>query len=258
MLNLDVSYSSGDPNTLLVSWNVSGDEFNCPYKVTVYRSDSFSGPYVRLVGPLFPEHVFIEDMLGKKGRPYFYALELDLGDQTRRVPSVGGVTVSADTTALVREFMRKTIRSIRLSRGRKVLYFPARTSGPFCHCFDRVTSKFNKNCRSCFGRRYQAGFYNPLVLHAAIGAGSTAQPNDSSSVKDAPTSAVIPAIALAREGDVIVEKENRRWAVVGVDVGEYGRVPIRQTLQLTPIRMDSVLQELPVDFSLLGNDEVAR
>jgi len=228
-------------------------EYNCPYRVTLYRSEGFSGPFSKIGGPFLPEVISVEDLLGKKTRPYYYAVEVDLGEAQVRFPRIGGITLSADLIPLAKEALRKTIRSIRISRGRKILYYPTRTSGPYCSCFDRVNGRWDKACRSCFGTKFQAGFYNPLVLHAAIVAG---QVQDSG--KDSPTSAIIPAISMARKGDVVVERENRRWIVGEISVGEYARVPVRQTLQLLPLDSSSVLQELPVDFSLLGIDEVAR
>ena len=251
MVNLEVTIA--DEGSYRVSWRLSGSEFASDTQVEVLRSPSFTGPFDTILPPSADITDFVDTQVGRNERP-FYRIRIHRSlSPVVEYPFAGGQTVSAEQDSEVRAVIRHVAQMIRDGGARKVLYFPVKSSGPRCHCFDTVSGKKEENCRSCFGTGFQGGFFNPIIVHAGIGE-QTTQYSEQYNVQGALASAVVPYIPLVRKYDVIVERENKRWRVVASAAKEYRRNVVRQTLHLAPLRLDHIVQELPVDFSLLGTD----
>jgi hypothetical protein len=231
-----------------VSWRLSGTEHMGDTQVEVLRSASFTGPWITVL-PATPDVTdFVDGLLPPEDQPFYRIRIYRRGYDPVEFPSIGGRTVAPEQDSLVRHVAHEIVWSVRQAGGRKILYYPVKTSGPHCHCFDTVSGKTaNKNCRSCFGTGFQGGFFNPLVVHMAIG---PARDRDSKT----PNVGIAGYIPLARRGDVVIEREGRRWEVDSATLGEYRRNPVRHTLHLQSVGPSSILRELPVDYALLGSD----
>jgi len=255
MLNFEVTIAGDD--AYRVSWRLSGTEFAADTQVEILRSPSFTGPYETILPPSRDITDFVDTMVHHRVRPFYQIRIHRQGSDPVTYPSVSGVTVAPEQDGDIRAVIRERIRAIRHGGGRKILYYPVKTSGPKCHCWDKVSRKAEvHNCRSCFGSHFHGGFYNPILLHAAIGSPNT-QFSERFRVDGQVSSAILPNLPLIRQGDVIIEKENKRWRVLGNDPGEYKRNIVRQTVYLAPISVDDILFELPADFTLLGSDAAA-
>lgn len=254
MIDLEVNLT--DEADVRVSWRLSGQEFTGETLVELLRSDSFTGPYETIL----PASADVTDLLDthqERGVRYFYKLRAHRGAEVEEFPASGGVTLAPEQDSEVRAVLRQVIWNIRNSGGRKVLYYPIRRSGSYCHCYDPISGKgTRKNCRSCFGESYQGGYFNPIIIHAAIGAVSL-KASERFRIQGGMSSGMIPYIPMARDGDVIIEKENKRWQVIGADPVEYKRTTVRQTVYLAPIAFDDIRFEIPVDFDVLGSDQSA-
>ena len=248
-----VEVTIADEGAYRVSWRLSGTEFALDTRVEVLRSPSFTGPFETMLPPSSDITEFVDYQVARNVRP-FYRIRVHRGSEpTVEYPNVGGQTVSAEQDSEVRAVIRHVTQMIRDGGARKVLYFPVKSSGPRCHCFDPVSGRKNENCRSCFGSGFQGGFFNPIIVHAGIGE-QTTQYSEQFNVQGVLASAIAPYIPLVRREDVIIEKENKRWRVIAAEAKEYRRNVVRQTLYLSAVGIDNILQELPVDFSLLGTD----
>jgi len=254
MIDFEVTIAGDD--AYRVSWRLSGTEFAGDTKVEVLRSPSFTGPFETILPSSSDVSDFVDTFVESRLRP-FYALKVHrTGADPLLLPAQGGRTVAPEADGDVRAIIRDGIRALRHA-GRKVLYYPIKATGPNCICYDELSGRQEvHNCRSCYGSGFFGGFFNPILVHAAIGAPQT-QFSERFRVSGQVNSAVLPNLPIIRQGDVIIEKENRRWKVLGNDPGEYMRNVVRQTVYLAPLGVDDIIYELPVDFTLLGTDDAA-
>jgi len=251
LIRTEATYA--DLSTVRLVWRMTGENFAYPFRVFVMKSSSFTGPYAVVSGAIEDSNQYLDPILSVDHKAPYYRLRIEVGGETIFHPEVGGVTIEPQKSNLMDEAVRQMILNLRLA-GRKVLYYPVKTSGPWCYCFDDMEQTHDKRCLSCFGVKYAGGFYNPLITYASI----SSQPNQLSAesrTHDGPEQAAVPYLPLAKQGDILIERENQRWLVGSVKEEQWRRVTMRQTLFLFPIATDSVVQELPVDWDLLGIDD---
>lgn len=253
MISFEVTIAGDD--AYRVSWRLSGTEFAGDTKVEVLRSPSFTGPFETILPPSGDVTDFVDTFIESRLVPFYRIRVYRHGQEPRTYPATGGVTIAPEQDGEIRAVIRERIRSIRHGGGRKVLYYPVKATGPRCSCYDEVSRKSEvRNCRSCFGSSYFGGFFNPILIHAAIGSPSD-QFSERFRVSGQVSSAIIPNLPIIRQGDVVIEKENKRWRILGNDPAEYKRNIIRQTIFLAPLSIDDIIFELPADFTLLGSDK---
>jgi hypothetical protein len=251
LIRAEATYA--DLSTVRLVWRLTGENFACPVSVYVMKSPSFTGPYALVSGAIEDSTQYLDPIMSVDNKASYYRLKIEVGGETLYHPEIGGVTIEPQKSNLMDEAIRQMILNLRLA-GRKVLYYPIKSSGPWCHCYDEIEQTHDKKCLSCFGVKYMGGFFNPLVTYASISSQAN-QLSAESRTKDSPEQGAVPYLPLARQGDIIIERENQRWIVGSIKEEQWRRVTMRQTLFLFPVSTDSVVQELPVNWELLGIDE---
>lgn len=248
MISAEAIYYGSD--AIRLSWNLKGADFHRHCEVYVERSGGYSGPFNPLSGPFVDQAFFLDTQIGLSR--WFYRLRIVTGNDTVYYPEQGGISIEPESGLLAAEVARELTWSLYES-GRKVLYYPVRQFGTPCSCWDPVTSNYNKKCLSCFGKKFANGFFNPLVVPAVVA--TNVMDKQGKRVDEVVRRMVVPHVPEARTGDVIVERENTRWEVANVTPTESRRVRVQQVLTVNPLGRDSVMANLPADFSLLGTDD---
>jgi hypothetical protein len=132
-----------------------------------------------------------------------------------------------------------------------VLYYPAKTFGQYCSCYDAVRGKWSADCLACYGTRYVGGFFNPIVLPHKE---TPKQEGDEEGVrvKGRNLRAFFPGIFPLHKGDVFIDSDNDRFIVASVDIERFEGALVKQAVTASPIPNDEVKQQLPVDLTLLA------
>ena len=236
------------PTSLTLHW--AGLPSNVyPPSIYVERSGSFTGPWIELAGPLHDYNMY-QDTAVERGSRYYYRLQVVHGPDDTYVPRSGGATYGPEETLLIAEVRRVIYQDLFWSKN-LVLYYPVKTFGQFCSCYDTTRQRKDAKCLSCYGTGYVGGFFNPIVLPAK----ETPKQEDSSEVARVEGGALrvfLPGLFAAHKGDVFVDSVNDRFIVATADVIRSDGAIVKQSVTASPIPFDHLLFNLPVDLSLLA------
>lgn len=243
---------------LHVSWEL-GDYFPAPnvtLTAEVLRSRNPNDEYesITAVIPVMQDS-FLDTTVGRVGlhRDFFYRVRLldQDGNVVAVSHTVGGAALEAEPTLPALEIARTTQITLRSHVGRKLLLFQKRQHGARCvQCFNRVTmQRTRSNCNACFDTGYSGGFYRPIVVYGVI------EEPRRVTMKDA--SGKVPVrqammrfghFPLLREGDLIVEAENKRWLVgANINAVSLRRFVVRQEVTLVQLDSSNVEFKVPVN-----------
>jgi len=236
-----------NPSTVTLQWQAHG--VIKPLDVYIERAGSFTGPYAQISGPIRDSNQYIDTNL-LRGVAYFYRLRLDTqGEEFRFLPASGGKTFGPRETLVVAEARYQRWFSLYYG-GRLCLYYPVRTFGAYCSCYNTTRGVHDSKCLTCYGRKYAGGYFNPIVLPYQGTAVQSGQP-ETNRVKGDNRMLVLPGIFRAHEQDAIVDENNDRWAVSKVMMMTFEGALVTQQVIVAPVPADSPIHQLPVDLDLL-------
>ena len=240
----------GGPTSLRIHWT-GLPSFPIPVELYIERAGSFTGPWTRIAGPIRDDIVYVDTAV-ERGVRYFYRMEIvhpDDSSKSTYIPSNGGATYGPEETLLVAELRRRIYQSLYWEKD-LVLYYPAKSSGQFCSCYDTTRQKHDSKCLSCYGRGYLGGFYNPIVLPVQRTPKQESGP-EVERTKGNAARAFFPGIFPLHRGDVYIDSVRDIFIVAGVDVVRNGGAIVKHAVTGSPVPADHLLHNLPVDLSLL-------
>lgn len=223
--------------------------------VVVKRSESRFGPYDPICQPFMAVTTseFTDTVPQFKfSRRWYYRIEVRRSDGHVDVfPTVGGFSNERRDDPEANMLAGDTEMRLN-STGDFVVYFPVRTSGARCvRCYDPDTgSQLLSNCPSCFSTTFAGGFLSPVRLRIIIDRTSISESTNEGTgipLTSAQGSARFPWYLDVKDGDVIVEEDNRRWRVVGpIDTTRKRKVVTRHDAGLHLLSRDASEYQLPV------------
>lgn len=252
------STKSNDETTL--SWSAKAEAGKVRPRIRVVRSESRFGPYEPLTQWLDPFTVteFIDTTTRMKiGRRWYYRLEIQDDNSTpqgpnaesRMYPAEDGVS---DENREPEARMLATDSELRYRNdGEEVIYFPIRSHGARCtRCYDdRTGAQLTASCPACYGTSFAGGFMNPVKLFAmvedvqAVDATNSPQGQSISMYR---AKGRFPWYLDLKEGDVVVDEENRRWRVCRPQAIRKRRCITHWLCDLEMLSFDAVEYKLPV------------
>jgi hypothetical protein len=241
--------------SLHISWelrdyNPGVDDF----QFYVLRSRNPHSDYVEIAGPLQSSmNTFLDTSVGRYGthRDYFYRIEIRGNGLSELSHCDNGASLEAEATLPALEIARTEQVVLREYKGRRVLLFQRRHSGARCmECFNTLRMKRTKsNCVSCFNTGYALGFYRPVVVYAQIEeprAVSLTQPEGKIPIRQSMMK--FGHFPLLRDGDLVVEAENKRWLVGGnQNRPALGRFVVRQEVTVVQLDTSNIEYKVPIN-----------
>jgi hypothetical protein len=222
--------------------------------------DGAAGPYQEIAGPFLNTYMFRDPDVRPfhKWRQYFYRIRIvnrTTGDEQTSEPAF----LQAEPDLIALEIRRLENLVFQEHNGRQVIVFPALTFGQRCgHCYDQnaqgnsIGRSKMQNCPSCYDTTFVGGFASPMLVWAQIDPSVKAnQPSDIGNQVQIDTTGRTTWFPPLKPQDMIVEAENKRWAVRAVTPTEKLRAQIRQELQLHQYPRDDIRYKIPVNIDLL-------
>jgi len=250
--DMDLQVVRTFPGELYLQWR-DAQVAHYPAEIYVQRSAAFTGPYVEIAGPL-QGYAEYKDTLIERNVRYYYRLRILLDGQSTYLPTAGGVTTGPLETLLIAEIRYQLYMDLYWKQD-MALYYPAKSSGPRCVCYDSVRRKHDNSCPACYGNGYSGGFYNPIVLPVRKGVVQDAVGGETDRVKASTIRVTFPGVFSLHTGDVFVDSENSRWIMSSVEASRYEGAIVRYFGTATPVPADSPLVSLPADLTLLVKPE---
>ena len=235
------------PAVVTLQWEGLGNSHR-PIEVYVERAGAYTGPYTELAGPLRDRNNY-QDTAIKRGVRYYYRLREIIDGTTTYYPSSGGVSFSPGESLEIAEVRRIVYRDLYYGKN-LVLYYPVKTFGQYCSCYDTTRGKKSAKCLACYGEGFVGGFHNPIVLpikHTPKQEGDA----ETSRTKGRNLRAFLPGIFPVHQGDVFVDSTNDRFVVASVDMIRYEGVLVKHAITAAPVPNDNNLHQLPADLTLL-------
>jgi hypothetical protein len=236
------------PGQIALQWDISGFVQH-PLQVYIQRSGSFTGPFVEIAGPVVDYDTYNDTALQRGSTPY-YRLRVVRDGEDLYIPPSGGHTVAPTETLEIAEVRYQLYMDLYYAQD-LCLYYPVRTSGQRCSCYDTVTGRKQPKCLSCFGTGYVGGFFNPIVLPAKRTPKQAGQSGDTDREKGEAITCLFPGVFLMRKGDVFVDGTNDRFLVARASATRYRGSMVRQSVVAFPVQTDNLLMQLPADLGLL-------
>lgn len=243
-----------DTTVMEVTWETDSSSVDVlDYTFQVLRSESGEGPFEPITQEFEDRYIFVDRRVPNSDifRQLWYKIRvrhkasndtIDVGPLTREPPP-----------DLVAQTIRRNEQTLFTQAiGRMCWLFPKRTFGTRCtNCWDpRLSAKKRANCVSCYDTGFIRGFMNPIEVWVQIDPVAKAVQLQQME-KDAQqlTTARMTFYPVIKPGDVLVELENKRWRVVGVQTSERLRAIIKQELTLRLIQPTDIEYKLPLRLS---------
>lgn len=250
--HLDLSWELADTSEEIDRWEFS-----------ILRSvDGPGGPFVRIAGPFRGAGTFRDVEVNQlhNWRAYFYKILARNKDDNRTV-EVGPECLAAPPDLIAFELRRRFNLLMQEFGGRKVLVYPAITSGFRCrNCYDSGSNTRGRsigrqkiqNCASCFDTTFVGGFGTPVMAWMQIDpTASDVQRSDLTERAQQDTTCRLSAFPPLKPKDMIIEAENIRWQVERVATTQKLRAVIHQEPVLHRIPRGDIRYDVPVDVQAL-------
>jgi hypothetical protein len=254
-----------------VSWTiVPSDEPLVNSRFHILRSESPNGKYTDISGPIVNTFSYIDQVnLKSKLNEIGWRIRVDhlpsglseiypkgtpdesfiLHPELDKVSMLDGY--GPDFVAL--EIVRRNNLLLRRFTGRLVAYCPVRWQGPRCAlCWDNQKKRSNSSsCTECYGTTFQGGYYDPIHVFVDVNPSpNVLQLSTFGKMEINNTVLFMSNFPLAKPNDLIVERGNRRWRVVQVNVITEKRYTVQQYLQVEEIEKSDAEFLFPVDLDL--------
>lgn len=260
----ELKVRSFDLDHLDVTWEIADtteDMFRWDFYV-LRSVDGAGGPFEVAAGPFLNNGQFRDAEVSSlhNWRDYFYKVRAVNKDDSREV-EVGPIYMEAPPDLFAIEFRRRFELMLQEFNGRRVLVYPAITSGFRCrHCYDMSSNDLGysigrqktQNCPTCFDSTFVGGYKKPILAWVQIDPSrKDVQRSDTTETSKEDTSARLSFFPPLKPKDMIVEAENVRWEVQHVAMTKKLRSVVHQEPGLHRIPRNDIRYEVPGEFSLL-------
>lgn len=250
-----------DLDHLDVTWEIE-DTAEDPERWEFYilRSiDGAGGPYEVIAGPLLHDGHFRDAEVNQlhNWRDYFYRMKAVSKDDAREI-EVGPTYLEAPPDLFAIEFRRRFELMLQELNGRRVLVYPAITTGFRCrNCFDMGSNERGRsigrqkiqNCGTCYDQTFVGGFGKPILSVMQIDpAPKEVQRTDTTERSMQDSTGRLSFFPPLKPKAMIVERENVRWTVERVATTQKLRSVVHQEPVLHRIPRSDIRYEVPVDF----------
>lgn len=240
-----------DTTVMEVTWETDSSVVDVlDYTFQVFRSESGEGPFEPITQEFEDRYIFVDRRVPSSDifRQLWYKIRVR-HKASNDTLDVGPLTREADPD-LVAQYIRRSEQTLFTQAvGRMTWLLPRRTFGTRCtNCWDpQLGAKKRATCVSCFDTGFLRGFMNPIQVWVQIDPVAKAVQLQQME-KDAQqlTTARMTFYPVVKPGDVLIEVENKRWRVVGVQTSERLRAIIKQELTLRLIQPTDIEYKFPL------------
>ena len=221
--------------------------------------DGGAGPFEQLAGPFINTFMFRDSTVRMlhKWRTYFYRVRVvnkSTGDEQVTPPTC----LQAEPDLIAMEIRRRETLLFQEYAGRLVVLFPRLTFGQRCpNCWDHnakgnyIGRAKQQNCITCYDTTFVGGYATPMLVWAQIDpTAKGVQPADIGEQVPVETTGRALWFPPLKPKDMIVEAENKRWALKTVTTTEKLRAAIRQELTMREHPRDDIRYKIPVNVEL--------
>lgn len=221
--------------------------------------DGPGGPFSIIAGPFYNTNAFRDTEVNQlhNWRTYFYKVRATNKDTDATV-EVGPAYLEAPPDLITFELRRRFELTMQELGGRRVLVFPAFTSGFRCpSCYDlgsnnrgrSIGRQKTQNCPTCFDTTFAGGFGSPVLAWVQIDpAASDVQRSDTTERAQQDTTFRLSAFPPLKPKDMIVEVENVRWQVERIASTQKLRSVVHQEPIIHRIPRSDIRYDVPVDW----------
>lgn len=242
-----------DTTVMEVTWETDSSTVDVlDYTFQVWRSESSEGPFEPVTQEFEDRFIFVDRQIPSSYlfRQLWYRLRVRRKSDNS-ILDVGPKAQEAEIDLFGQAIRRMEQTAFTQVFGRKCWLFPRRTFGTRCtNCWDpQLSAKKRANCVSCYDTSYIRGYLNPIEVWVQIDPVAKAvQVQAIQKDQQQLTTARMTFYPAVKPADVLVEIENKRWRVVGVQTTERLRAPIKQELTLRLIQPTDIEYKLPLNF----------
>lgn len=220
------------------------------YDFTVERSETETGPFIDISGPLIDRFYLRDNSTFQKShnRRYFYRVRAKnrlTGNEvcSQVVSRMGDLPLDAQ------EIVRLEHLLWREFSGAQFWLFPRRTFGQRCpQCYDRHLEKVvDSKCRACWSTGFSGGYHYPMDFWAQV---DTGQNTEQRTIDDHRQTNYFglrtcntPNI---KPQDLIIDHLNRRFRVISVDSTTRLGKPVHQEVKMVQVERGTIEYGVPL------------
>lgn len=225
------------------------------YAFYLLKANSINGPYV-VISSDMPDFSFrdYDVNLSNSHIKYYYkvrAINSSSGEEYLSEPYMLDVGPTDDITFYISSVYDTYLDVVVGNEPMKVMN--RMHTGQLCdQCYDDVRGRSqDSSCPLCHGAGYVGGYYPPKdIMVSYAGPETEEQEATPSGIADkkSPNSLWAPAFPPVRNEDILVDSNNLRYVVAGVQISKKKFRPIRQLLRVVPIPKSSPVYQIPVGW----------
>jgi len=242
----------------IVNWTIeSTTEDITTYELNLYRSehspqnDVTTNMTLVASGIAAEDYAYTNTISGyqySQHRQFYYAAEPVL-ESTQAT----GTVIGPETVIAVPDFVTKAARrhqsaGFRMT-GQPVSVLKKRTFGTFCtNCFDSTTGrKTQTNCLTCYDTSFEGGYFGEIIVSGIMNPAPKRQMlTDWGAWQPMDAIVTLEQYPVVVPNDIIVDRLNRRWAVIEMRPTQKGLSLITQKVQVRVVPKNDIIYDVPV------------
>jgi len=249
---------------IVVSWEVAPTfQDVLDYTMRIQRSESPEGPFEYITQPFEDKYTFVDHIVitsTRMHRDWYYKIEVTKKSDSS-TKTFGPQKNEPAEDKIAREMRRQALLKLHTVSGRRCWLFIRRTHGQRCgNCYDPVTkTSTDSQCLTCYGTKFVRGYMDPVEVYVSF------DPSPKTVVLDTPkverafgATALMGFYPEAKEGDLLVEAENRRWSIRAVQSPTRLRAKVRQVLHMDEIGPGDIEHKIPINLEDLNSSDFAN
>lgn len=248
----DFSLDSFDLDYIDIKWKTdTSTEDLLKYEFFVERAESPAGPYETVAGPLRDRYHVRDNIAPRRmaWRSLYYRVKCkDTLSDTTIYSEAKNLSARLPFDAI--EMIRLFNLQLREFTGRPCLFFPLRTFGQRCSCFDVISSRRTvSSCKTCYNTGFIRGYHYPMLVYIQIDTfPANKDVREELIANFASTTARTISYPDMKPGDIFIEREGTRWRIQSVQNSERLRAPVQQILSVTKITEGDIEFSLPITW----------
>jgi len=248
----NITVRSFEYNWLDIFWEFSDSDYDeRDHEWRVVRSESAAGPWSALTGWIQGVHYLRDNITSmiSRTRTLYYCVEVRAITNPSEVNRLGPGSLRAAPGLVGMELIRQ-VRMELMYSGRMAFLVPIRTIGmPCISCVDMESgTKFRSRCEDCFDTERAGGYLSPIRTEIDVAeVDSDTRSTDTAKLTQNNTSGRMSNFPPAKQGDIVVTSENKRFRVEKVVTTEHRASPFEQNIILHEIPRGDVEYKIPID-----------
>lgn len=266
-MQINLEIRNVDYDKTVLSWNVQLEYKENLYKYLFLVEISFNskeeGPWIKLFDDPIYAFGFIDTItqMGSVDQRCYYRIKaISIDNNTDIFYSNIECIIEERDNYLTDYITRNQKLLLNRNNGQEFLHYAKKKFGPRCkECYLEAERKsFKSKCSSCFGTTYEGGYFAPVKIALNKDPQLKGISKNQNEVVESKNASFVTSNDVILEADdllIALKKSNQRYRVLQIIPVSLNDRTTSQRIAAEQVKMDDVVQLVPVDLNAYTLDE---